>query len=221
MLPGFGPSSSAANSTYENNSRLNATDINKDGLKEILVQSSSGGNCWACNPTEIYQVRSQKVELIAAAPILKIADLDGDSIQELVVTDTRWESYDDLSHAAAPGAAMVYTWKSGRYVYASRDFALFYGAEVERLRREIDAEKAEVTDFSDDAYVGKVISLAVTIAHMGEPARGLIELESRLKLNAKTKAQEDRRREILEDFRSGESAKRLREMKYGEPMQLS
>jgi hypothetical protein len=206
--------------TLENDSRLNATDINKDGLKEILVQSSSGGNCWACNPTEIYQLRGEKVELIAAAPISKIADLDGDGIQELVVTDTRWESYDDLSHAAAPGASMIYTWKSGRYVYASRDFAVFYGAEVERLGREIEADKAEVTDISDDGYVGKVISLAVTLAHMGEPARGLIELESRLKLNAKSKAQEEHRREILEDFRSGESAKRLREMKYGAAMQL-
>jgi hypothetical protein len=55
---------------------------------------------------------------------------------------------------------------------------------------------------------------------MGEPARGLVELESRLKLNAKTKAQEDRRREVLEDFRTGESATRLREMKYGDPMRL-
>jgi hypothetical protein len=204
--------------TLENNSRLNATDINKDGLKEVLVQSSSGGNCWACNPTEIYQVRDRKVELVAAAPISRIADLDGDGIQDLVVTDTRWEAYDDLSHAAAPGAPMVYTWKSGRYVYASRDFGAFYGAEVERLRREIEAEKAEVTDVSDDSYVGKVISLAVTFAHMGEPAKGLIELESRLKTNQKTRTQAEHRQEILEDFRAGESAKRLREMKYGDPL---
>lgn len=204
--------------TLENNTRLNATDINKDGLKEVLVQSSSGGNCWACNPTEIYQVRGGKVELVAAAPISKIADLDGDGIQDLVVTDTRWEAYDDLSHAAAPGAPMVYTWKSGKYAYASRDFAAFYGAEVERLQREIEAEKADVTDISDDSYVGKVISLAVTLAHMGEPSKGLIELESRLKVSQKTRTQAEHRQEILEDFRSGESAKRLREMKYGDPL---
>src|SRR6185503_14816177 len=38
--------------------KLNATDLNGDGLKEIIVQSSSGGNCWSCNPTEIYCVRN-------------------------------------------------------------------------------------------------------------------------------------------------------------------
>ena len=48
--------------------KLNATDINGDGSKEIIVQSSSGGNCWSCNPTEIYRVSNHKAELIAAGP---------------------------------------------------------------------------------------------------------------------------------------------------------
>ena len=65
--------------------KLNATDINGDGSKEIIVQSSSGGNCWSCNPTEIYQVRNHKAELLAAASIQKLADLNGDGIQELLV----------------------------------------------------------------------------------------------------------------------------------------
>jgi len=200
--------------------KLNATDINKDGLKEIIVQSGSGGNCWACNPIEIYQVRDHKAELIAAAPIQKIADLDGDGSQELLVTDTRWESYDDFAHAASPGATMVYAWKGGRYVYASRDFVEFYKTETDRLRKLIAGEKANITTSSDDFYVGLAVGLTITYAHAGDAQRGLNELEQLLKMDTKTPEQMKHRKEILDDFRQGESSKKLREPRYGDPLPL-
>jgi len=202
--------------------KLNATDINGDGLREIIVQSSSGGNCWSCNPTEIYQVRNHKAELLAAAPIQKLADLNGDGIQELLVTDARWESYDDLSHAASPGAAMVYAWRNGKYVYASRDFADFYKGEIGKLRASIEEAKSQITadEFSDEVYVGLAIALALSYTHMGELERGLIEMESSLNTNAKSVAQSKHRAVIINDFRKGESGKKLREMKHGDPLPL-
>jgi hypothetical protein len=199
---------------------LNGTDINKDGLTEVIVQSSSGGNCWACNPIEIYQVRNHRAELIAAAPILKISDLDGDGIQELEVTDSRWEVYDDFSHAASPGASMIYTWKNGKYVYACRDFADFYKSQLDSIRQEIEKEKENVTPESDDFYVGRALSLLLTYAHSGDVQKGLSELETLLKANVKSQEQRRHRLEILTDFRTGESSKKLREMKYGDPMPL-
>jgi hypothetical protein len=203
--------------------KLNGTDINGDGLKEIIVQSSSGGNCWSCNPTEIYQVRNHKGELIAAGPIQRITDLNGDGARELVVADTRWESYDDLSHAASPTALMVYAWRGGRYVYASRDFADFYRGEVSRLRAAIDEAKADITaeDFSDEPYVGLALALAITYAHAGEPERGIRELETLFNANARNAAQTKHRAQMLEDFRNGESAKKLREIKAGNAMPIS
>ena len=199
---------------------LNATDINGDGLKEIVVQSSSGGNCWSCNPTEIYQVRNHKGELIAAAPVQRFADLNADGIQELLVTDARWESYGDLSHAASPTAVMVYAWRNGKYIYASRDFAAFYTNEVERLRASAEAARAEITaaDYSDEMYVGCVLSLALTYAHAGDPDRGLKELETLLNSNWKSAAQSKNRATIIEDFRNGDSAKKFRAMKNGDPL---
>jgi hypothetical protein len=202
--------------------KLNGTDINGDGLKEILVQSSSGGNCWGCNPTEIYRVNNGKVELIAAGPIQKVTDLNGDGIDELLVADARWESYDDLSHAASPGAAMIYAWRDGKYVYASSDYASFYKAEIARIRAQIDEAKAQITtdDYSDETYVGLAIGLAISYSHAGQIDAGLKELETLLKANARSAAQSKHRATILEDFLRGESSKKLRQMKSGQPMQL-
>ncbi|HKY05625.1 MAG TPA: VCBS repeat-containing protein [Blastocatellia bacterium] len=201
-------------------SKLNATDINGDGSKEIIVQSSSGGNCWSCNPVEIYRVRNRKAELVAAGPIQRIADLNGDRVMELLVADSRWENYDDLSHAAAPTALMVYSWRNGQYVYASRDFGDFYRGEAERLRAAINEAKAEIIadEFSDETYVGQAMALAITYAHAGDPERGLRELEMLMTSNARSAAQTKRRMAILEDFRRGESARKLRAMKYGDPI---
>lgn len=203
--------------------RLNGTDINGDGLKEIVVQSSSGGNCWSCNPTEIYQVRNHKGELLAAAPIQRLADLNGDGVPELLITDARWESYDDLSHAASPGAVMVYAWRNGRYVYSARDFGEFYKSEIDKLRASIEDSKSQINatdEFSDEVYVGLAIGLAMTYTHMGEPEQGLKEMETLMLANSKSSAQTKHRAVILEDFKKGESGKKLREMKYGDPLAL-
>ena len=203
--------------------KLNGTDINGDGAKEIIVQSSSGGNCWSCNPTEIYQVRNHRAELLAAAPIQKLADLNGDGLQELLVTDARWESYDELSHAASPGAVMIYAWRNGRYAYSSRDFPDFYKNEISRLRASIDESKTQITatdEYSDEVYVGLSIGLALTYTHLGEFERGLKEMEALLNSNAKSAAQTKHRLVIIDDFRKGESSKKLQQMKYGDPLPL-
>jgi hypothetical protein len=200
--------------------KWNATDINGDGLKEIFVQSSSGGNCWACNPIEIYQVKNHQVKLIAAAPIQKIVDLNGDGIAELVVADARWEAYGDLSHAAAPSAKLVYAWKNGRYVNASRDVANFYQAEIERLRAAINEAKASITEAegSDDFYIGLAITLAISYRHAGEIERGLKEFEALMNANTRSPEQLKRRLTIIRDFRLGDSADKLLQIKYGDPL---
>jgi hypothetical protein len=200
--------------------KWNATDLNGDGLKEILVQSSSGGNCWACNPVEIYQVKNHQVRLIAAAPIQKIADLNQDGVAELIVADARWEFYGDLSHAASPSAKLVYAWKNGRYVNASRDYADFYKAEIDRIHALLGEAKANITgeEGSDDSYIGLAITLAISYRHAGEIERGLKEFEALLNANTRSQEQAKRRATIVRDFRLGDSADKLLQIKYGDPL---
>jgi hypothetical protein len=207
-------------SALNETAKLNGTDINGDGLKEILVQSSSGGNCWACNPIEIYQVKNSGVKLIAAAPMQKITDLNGDGIGELIVADARWEFYGDLSHAASPSVKLIYAWKNGRYVNASRDFAEYYKAEIERLRAALVEAKANITtaEGSDDVYVGLAIALAISYRHAGEIERGLKEFEALMNANSGSQEQAKRRAAIIRDFRLGDSADKLLQIKYGDPL---
>ncbi len=200
--------------------KLNATDLNGDGVNEILVQSSSGGNCWACNPVEIYQVKEHKAVLMAAAPIQKLVDLNNDGKLELIVADGRWESYADLSHAASPAPKLIYSWSNGRYLNVSRDFPEFYRKEVETLQTAIAAAKGTITDAegSDDFYVGLAITLAITYRHAGEIERGLKEMETLLQENAKSPEQTKRRAATIRDFRLGDSAQKILAIKYGDPI---
>jgi hypothetical protein len=200
--------------------KWNAADLNGDGQKEVLVQSSSGGNCWACNPVEIYQVKNHQAKLIAAAPIQKIIDLNQDGLAELIVADARWEFYGELSHAASPSAKLVYAWKNGRFVNASRDFADFYRSEIDRIRAALEEAKTMITaeEGSDDAYIGLAITLAISYRHAGEIERGLKEFEALMNTNTRSPEQAKRRAAMVRDFRLGDSAEKLLQIKYGDPL---
>ena len=117
---------------------------------------------------------------------------------------------------------MVYAWRNEKYVYESRDFADFYKSEIAKLTASIGEAKSQITadEYSDEVYVGLSISLALTYAHVGELDRGLREMESLLNSNVKSPAQSKHRAVIIDDFRKGESGKKLREMKYGDPLPL-
>ena len=115
---------------------------------------------------------------------------------------------------------MVYAWRNEKYVYAARDFAPFYKSELERLRAAIEEATSQITadEFSDEGYVGLAISVTLTYAHMGDLDRGLKELEALLTSNVKSREQSKHRAVILDDFRKGDSFKKLRVIKYGDPM---
>ncbi|HKV38652.1 MAG TPA: hypothetical protein VJX67_05530, partial [Blastocatellia bacterium] len=204
-------------------SALNATDINGDGFREVIAESSSGGNCWECNPVEIYRVANHKAELIAAGPIQKIVDLDHDGISELVVTDARWESYGDLAHAASPWSTIIYAWRGGRYVDASSDFPDYYKDQIGTLTSRLNEAKSVADSMpgeepGDDSYIGVAISIAITYAHLGDTERAVQQLKALLLPDGAPAKNSERRQKILKDFESGDSAAKLRSSKHGDPL---
>ena len=74
------------------------------GAPVVCLPDPSGGNGWRANPS--FVVLRDPLKLLGQ--VSGVDDLDGDGERELVVVDDVWEgglSY--LSHAGAPGAAVV------------------------------------------------------------------------------------------------------------------
>ena len=114
--------------TYEDPETVVA-DLNGDGKKELVVSVANGGNCWQCSRVLLYTLEGAGPRLIASEP-MRLEDLDRDGRVELLVGDTRWEAYDDFSHAAAPGGTLVYAWRDGAYVFAGSDASAYYDREL-------------------------------------------------------------------------------------------
>ncbi len=143
--------------TYEDGDTV-FTDINNDGKIELIASVANGGNCWNCSQVLIYALDGPDLRWLAAEP-MTISDVTGDGVPDLLVGDTRWESYGNFSHAGAPGGTMVYKWDSGRYVFAGAEASGFYNSMLDRIRADLpDAIKQINADdaLSDEMYVGRV-----------------------------------------------------------------
>lgn len=205
--------------TYEDPETVFA-DINKDGVLEFVVSAANGGNCWSCSTARIYALGGPTPRLIVAEP-MTLRDLDGDGSLELLVGDTRWEAYEDFSHAAAPGGTMVYRWQEGKYVFASSEAKAFYDKELERYRGEL-AEAIAVINaadaMSDERYLGLALSMYIARCYMDEREKGEEELRRMLVDNAPGGEMRVKRAKIMDDFLMGESARLLREPRRGDPV---
>jgi hypothetical protein len=203
--------------TYEDTETVFA-DINKDGILELVVSAANGGNCWACSNVRIYALGGPTPRLMVAEPMV-LKDLDGDGSVELLVGDVRWESYDEFSHAAAPGGTMVYRWRDGKYVFAGTEAKAFYEKELDRYRGELAEAISAINAadaMSDERYLGLALSMYIARCYTDEQERGEEELRRMLVDNAPSGEMRVRRARILDDFLAGESARLLREPRRGD-----
>jgi hypothetical protein len=207
--------------TYEDPETV-AADLNGDGKKELVVSVANGGNCWQCSRVLLYTLEGSGPRLIASEP-MRLEDLDGDGRVELLVGDTRWEAYDDFSHAAAPGGTLVYTWRDGAYVFAGSDASAFYDRELAEMRAGLAEAAAAIRPddpYSDERYLHYVLSTYIIRAYTGQLERGREELARALGEHAASDEMRARRKRLLDDFTTGASAKLLSEPRKGQPLQI-
>ena len=207
--------------TYEDPKTV-AVDLNGDGRKELVVSAANGGNCWQCSRVLLYTLEGNGARLIASEP-MRLEDLDGDGRVELLVGDTRWEAYDDFSHAAAPGGTLVYTWRDGAYVFAGSDAAAYYDGKLAELRAGLAESVASIRPDEangDELYLHYALSIYIVHAYTGRLEAGREELRRALGEHAASDEMRARRKRILGDFLAGESAKLLSEPRKGQRLEV-
>jgi hypothetical protein len=206
--------------TYDDESAA-VVDVNCDKTPDLVATAANGGNCWTCSRVLIYSLGASEARLLASAP-LQIENVYGDETPELLVGDTRWEFYGELSHAGSPHGTLVYAWRDGRYVFAGAEAAAFYEKAAAALRTEV-AEGAKIITaddpYSDDAYLGAAISLYLVSTYVGQGGSGLETLKANLGAHAPNAAMRERRAKVLQDFTSGESSKRVESPKAGDALE--
>lgn len=205
------------------NEELVSGDVNRDGVTELVLSAANGGNCWNCSRVLVYALGAGDARLIAGGP-MRLENVMGDDAPELLLGDTRWEFYDDFSHAGSPGGTLVYTWRDGKYVFAGPEAAAFYRRAAEALREELPeaAARVDASDpYSDERYMHAALSLYLIAAYTGQTEAARETLRKMLSEHAPSAEMRDRRKRILEDFLSGESARRLEEPKPGDAMPIS
>lgn len=159
--------------------RFNLKDINSDGQKDIIVSTDSGGNCFCCGKTEIYNIKNDKLIRLFASKfgcIKDILDLNNDGNDEVMLFDDRFEFYDGLCHGCSPGLVYVYEWKRDKYINVSSQYKNFYAKEIGRLIKNIESDlhhKRYLEDIHQGSYFGDTISLLLNFSTIGEKAKGI------------------------------------------------
>lgn len=160
--------------------KFNFKDINHDGIKDIIVFTASGGNCFCCEKIEIYNIKDDR--LIKAFKnrfgcINNIIDLDNDGIYEIILFDDRFEFLDDLCRACSPSVEYVYQWKGKKYINTSVQFPNFYDKTIGNLTEDVKSDYNSRTYLDDDYqgyYLGKVITLLLNYDAKGEREKGIM-----------------------------------------------
>lgn len=163
----------------EKGSYINKTeikDINKDGIPEIILYLSTGGNCSGCDSIKILRIKNQKVENIKINFPDKVtpqglADLKNDSSEEIIGIDTSWDFYSNVCHACSPGVEVIAEWDGNAYQMASDKFPDFYNNKIKGIETELK------NPFDEQYYFGDLISLLLNYIVKGEKETGFTEFK--------------------------------------------
>jgi len=154
----------------ENIIKADLEDINKDGLAELEIFSSNGGNCTNCGGYSVFRLIGEKVEdLFFDFPKAEgskyakvwLSDLNSDGIDDiLIVGDYSIGTGQDFLHYTTPKITEVYSWKNGKYQDCSSDFTDFYQKRINErnynYKKIMEAKKASSDSFNLAQQIAKI-----------------------------------------------------------------
>jgi parallel beta-helix repeat protein len=170
-------------------------DVTGDGLKEVVLKRSMGGNCVGCS--EFYVLRLAESRVTPLWPDKNVIcphddcgcegmlkDLDGDRIPELLTTDTRFGHWGPLSNyctAGQPYVPIVYSWDGNHYRYASMDFPEAYQDILARIQSTAPEDVRNIDPHGEYgsrvySHFSQLVRLMLCYDHMGLKDEGWKEL---------------------------------------------
>ncbi|MCZ6484820.1 MAG: VCBS repeat-containing protein [Acidobacteria bacterium] len=184
---------------------LNNSDVNGDGLREIVIWKGCSGTAWSCQQVRVYQVQGSRsihlTEPISGSLFPKsLVDLDQDGSLEVIAVETRWESYEYLPHVIAPSVEEIFAWRNGSYQRANSDYPDFYQSRISELESAIDQTE------NPYEYLGNAVRLLLNYVRMGQPTQGWEEFERLLQTErasiVETEVWQSIKDPIWEDFKA-------------------
>jgi hypothetical protein len=141
-------------------------DINDDGLAELIIDHSNGGNCWLCSGNSIFQIVGDNVvDLLKDLPIPEggryanaqmTGDIDKNGTEEIAYVDDSWELTDGFFRSNAPRHLVLLTWDDGEYKIVGPMFSDYYLKQISK--RNMDFETLTKSKSPD---LHEAISLAI------------------------------------------------------------
>lgn len=149
-------------------------DINNDNSPEVIINSSTGGNCSSCNKIIILEIKNKEVKSIKInipnRIILRdIIDLNNNGLWEIVGTDSHWEFYKNVCHACSPSVEIIVGWEDGDYRIISSRFPDYYDKNIKMIKERLEKP------FNEQYYFGDLVSLFLNYLMKGENEKGLEE----------------------------------------------
>ncbi len=191
---------------------LNNTDVNGDGLREIVIWKWCGGTAWLCQQIGVYQVQGSRsinlTEHITGSLFpSSLVDVDKDGSLEIIAIETRWETYEHLPHPVAPSVEEIFAWSNGSYRRASKEYPDYYQKKINQIESLMDQIENPPRLFRSGnrsyEYLGNSIRLLLNYDRMGQTERGWEEFEKLLQTErfVENEVWQSIKDPIREDFR--------------------
>ena len=124
-------------------------DMNGDGLGELIVEHSNGGNCWLCSGSSIFSIVGDNVTDILKdlprpeggknANVQMVGDIDKNGTEEIAHIDDSWELADGFFKSNAPRHQVLLTWDEGEYKIGGAVFSAYYLNQISERNKEFES----------------------------------------------------------------------------------